>query len=93
MLAVDAGVSWLQVIVGALIGLVGLLLAAVIGASLGARWTRKQTLELHRVQREQDALLRLLDLLSVIDMAVLRSTPNPQAMVSWSMLSKAPERR
>jgi hypothetical protein len=81
---VHVGPSWAQLLVVALIGVVGLFIAAAIGASLGARWTKKQTLELHRVQREQDALLRLLDLLSIIDMAVLRSTPNPAAMQSWS---------
>ncbi len=56
----------------------------MIGARLGAYWTKKQTLELHRVQREQDALLRLLDLLSIIDMAVLRSTPDRDTALSWS---------
>src|SRR6266568_4214210 len=81
---VHVGPSWTQIIVGALIGVIGLFIAAAIGAWLGARWTKNQTLELHRVQREQSALLRLLDLLSIIDMAVLRSTPNTDATLSWS---------
>jgi hypothetical protein len=76
--------SWSQLILVALIGVAGLVIAAVIGARLGANWTKRQTLELHRVHREQDALLRLLDLLSVIDMAVLRSTPSTDATVPWS---------
>lgn len=74
---VRVGTSWTQLIVVALIGVIGLFIAAAIGAWLQARGTRKQALELHRVQREQDALLRLLDLLSIIDMAVLRSTVPP----------------
>jgi hypothetical protein len=78
------GPSWTQLVVVAMIGVVGLLIAAAIGAGLGARWTKGQTLELHRVQREQDALIRLLDLLSIIDMAVLRSIPNMDVTLSWS---------
>jgi hypothetical protein len=58
--------SWAQVIVPALIGVVALILAAVLGAVLGARWTRKQALQLHRIQRQQDALLVFLDLLSKV---------------------------
>lgn len=81
---VHVGPSWTQLVVVALIGVVGLFIAAAIGARLQSWWTKKQTLELHRVQREQDALLRLLDLLSIIDMAVLRSTPNTDATLSWS---------
>jgi len=82
---VHVGPSWTQLVVVALIGVVGLFIAALIGARLGARWTKEQTLELHRVQREQDALLRLLDLLSVIDMEVLRSSPgDPDERLSWS---------
>jgi hypothetical protein len=92
-LVVHVGPSWTQLLVVALIGVVGLFIAAAIGvvglfiaaaigARLQARWTTKQTQELHRVQREQDALLRLLDLLSIIDMAVLRSTPNTDEALS-----------
>lgn len=85
VLSVASGTSWSQIIVGALIGVVGLFLAAAIGAWLGARWTKAQALELHRLQREQEALLRLLDLLSIIDMEVLRSSPHdPNESVSWS---------
>ncbi len=80
VLAVSADPSWTPIIVGALIGVGGV----AIGAWLQARWTKKQSIELHRVRREQDALLRLLDLLSVIDMAVLRSMPNTDTALSWS---------
>jgi hypothetical protein len=83
--AIYVGPSWTQIIVEALIGVAGLAIAAAIGARLGARWTKNQALELHRVQREQDALLRLLDLLSIIDMEVLRSCPgDPEERLSWS---------
>jgi hypothetical protein len=82
---VPGGPSWTQLVLVALIGVAGLAIAAAIGAWLGARWTKNQTLELHRVQREQDALLRLLDLLSIIDMEVLRSSPgDPDERLFWS---------
>lgn len=84
-IVVNVEPSWAQVIVPALMGVGALILAAVLGAVLGARWTRKQALQLHRIQRQQDALLVFLDLLSDVDLAMRRSLPGPlDPMIHWS---------
>jgi hypothetical protein len=83
-IVVDSGPSWAQVLIPAIAGVLAILLAAVVGARLGARWTREQTLELHRTQRRQDALLRFLDLLAKVDMAIRRSLPSVDPQVRWS---------
>ncbi|HEV8681492.1 MAG TPA: hypothetical protein VGS09_01775 [Actinomycetota bacterium] len=83
-IVVDAGPSWAQVLVPAIAGVLAILLAAVVGARLGARWTREQSLELHRTQRRQDALLTFLDLLAEVDMAMRRSLPSVDPTVRWS---------
>lgn len=83
-IVVDVGPSWAQVLVPAIAGVLAILLAAVVGAHLGARWTREQSLELHRTQRRQDALLRFLDLLAEVDMAMRRSLPSVDPAVRWS---------
>lgn len=64
--------------------LLALLLAAALGARLQARWSQAQALELHRVSREQDALLAFLDLLSELELAIRRSLPSPDQGVRWS---------
>lgn len=75
--------SWAKVLVPAGLEVLFLVLAALIGAKLGARWTRKQALQLHRTQREQDALLGFLDLLSMVDLAMRRSLPSPPQEAIW----------
>ena len=77
--------SWGQILVPALASIVAILAAAVIGARLGARWTMTQTLELHRTQRQQDALLRFLDLVAKVDLAMRRALPGrSDPSVHWS---------
>ena len=48
---------------------IALLMAAAVGAWLQARLTRRVSVELHRTERRQNALLELLDFLSSIQLA------------------------
>lgn len=53
-----------------LVEVIALLIAAAVGAWLQARQTERITLELHRTERKQGALLQWLDLLSQVQLAI-----------------------
>lgn len=85
MAADSASPSWARILVPSALEVLALLVAAGLGARLQAGWTRKQTLQLHRTQREQEALLRFLDLLARIDITMRRSMPAPHdPTIHWS---------